>query len=171
MQVRSLSVAHNMTKVNIEDFTHKDATHLLRCRHCVGTKHCRTYYMDCIVLGETSNGLLKLLVFGERNWKNKEHIKRVRYMPKNKVIKKELTEKSPLKQKLWRTLVRIQNVDENSIHVVIPAWDSVKVVPIKRSILPENINNLVQPMVRVHAEVNIGCENEEDLKFVNWEEK
>ena len=66
-------------KKKIEDYKIEDATHLLECRHAIGP-HGYDYFMKCIVLGKTKSGNFKLLVFGERNWKGKEDIKRVRYV-------------------------------------------------------------------------------------------
>lgn len=64
-----------------------DATHYLKCKHCIGTS-CSYYNMLCIPLGKTKSGKLKVLVFGERNWKDKEHIKRIRYVDEYRVVPK-----------------------------------------------------------------------------------
>ena len=64
-----------------------DATHYLKCKHCIGT-NCSYYNMLCIPLGKTKSGKLKVLVFGERNWKYKEHIKRIRYVDEYRVVPK-----------------------------------------------------------------------------------
>jgi hypothetical protein len=37
--------------------------------------------MPCILLGQTRSGNAKIIVFGNRNWKNKEHVKQLRYVP------------------------------------------------------------------------------------------
>ena len=62
-----------------------DCTYLLVCRHCIG-RNCRDYYMPCILLGKTKNGKRKLIVFGERDWKGKEHIKRIKYVNNSRLI-------------------------------------------------------------------------------------
>ena len=56
-----------------------DATHNLHCTHCQG-RSVSYYKMKCILLGTTKSGKEKVLVFGERNWSGREHIKRVRYV-------------------------------------------------------------------------------------------
>lgn len=56
-----------------------NSTHLLKCKHCIGDK-CNYYFMKCILKGYTKSGKARILVFGERNWKNKEHIKKIRYV-------------------------------------------------------------------------------------------
>lgn len=70
--------------MNLDNYSIKDATHVLWCRHQSGN-HFQDYTMPCIVLGETLKRKLKIIVFGERWWKNKEHKKRIRYVPKYRV--------------------------------------------------------------------------------------
>ncbi len=61
------------------------ATHRLKCRHCIA-RNGFDYTMPCIVLGRTKSRFLKIVVFGERYWKNREHIKRIRYVAPWRVI-------------------------------------------------------------------------------------
>lgn len=71
-----------MPENKIMDLTKYDisqATHKLRCRHQI-SRNGFDYTMPCIVLGKTKSGKLKIVVFGERYWKNKEHIKHIRYV-------------------------------------------------------------------------------------------
>lgn len=70
-----------------EQYTTADATHWLLCRHCVGAKSCREYEMKCVLLGETKTGKQKVLVFGERDWKDKDHIKKIRYVNHSQLLK------------------------------------------------------------------------------------
>ncbi|KKL22275.1 hypothetical protein LCGC14_2437050 [marine sediment metagenome] len=65
--------------MEIEKLTYEDATHNLLCRHAVGT-HGYDYHMKCVILKEMPNRRLKLLVFGERNWKRDKDKKRIRYV-------------------------------------------------------------------------------------------
>lgn len=65
--------------INLDSYDISMATHILRCRHCIG-QNGFTYYMKCIPLGKTKSGKAKLIVFGNRYWKHKEHIKQVRYV-------------------------------------------------------------------------------------------
>ena len=71
-----------MERYFIEDYKIEEATHLLDCRHAIGS-HGRDYQMKCILLGKTKSGMLKLLVFGDRNWNREESHKkkRIRYIP------------------------------------------------------------------------------------------
>lgn len=73
--------------IDTESLTILDATHLLMCKHCIGT-NCMAYDMHCIPISKTKAGKIKILVFGERNWKGKDHIKNIRYVNPSKVIKK-----------------------------------------------------------------------------------
>ena len=68
----------------------KDSTHLLMCRHAIG-KHGRDYEMPCIILKTTKNGKLKLLVFGERNWKRNQEKKSIRYVDFKRIMSKPIT--------------------------------------------------------------------------------
>ncbi len=69
----------------IEKYDVSQATHLLICEHCVGL-NCKTYYMKCIVLGKTRSGSTKVIVFGDRYWKDREHVKRLRYVQGRRLI-------------------------------------------------------------------------------------
>lgn len=60
------------------------ATHWLECRHCLGRNVTR-YKMKAAVLGESANGNVKVLVFGDRYWSDTDDIKRVRYGPKHRL--------------------------------------------------------------------------------------
>jgi len=65
----------------LDRFVSANATHYLMCSHCMG-QHCKDYVMRCIILKDMGEERVKVVVFGERNWRNKEHIKRIRYVPK-----------------------------------------------------------------------------------------
>lgn len=65
--------------MELDKYKIEDSTHLLNCSHCVG-QNCKYYTMKCIVLKEINNSRLKIVVFGERNWKGYENKKRIRYV-------------------------------------------------------------------------------------------
>lgn len=67
--------------MTLDRFVSANATHYLACSHCIGP-NCEEYVMRCNVLKEMEDGRVKLVVFGNRNWRNTEHIKRIRYAPK-----------------------------------------------------------------------------------------
>lgn len=67
-----------MSKIN-------ETTHLLRSHHCIG-QSCKRYYQKCKIIKEMPDGKrYKLLVFGDRYWKDTDHITRVRYVNKSRV--------------------------------------------------------------------------------------
>lgn len=72
--------------MKVEHLINTDATHYLKCSHCIGRSR-RHYLMKCMVIKPTKSGLLKVLVFGERDWRGKEHIKKIRYVPEWRVMK------------------------------------------------------------------------------------
>jgi len=61
------------------ELTIKDATHNLLCRHAIG-RHGKNYHMKAVLLGKTKKGKNKVLVFGDRYWAGREHIKKIRYV-------------------------------------------------------------------------------------------
>lgn len=66
--------------MRLEDYDVSEATHNLRCAHQLGRSR-RDYTMPCIPLEKTKTGMVKLVVFGERDWAHRDHIKHVRYVP------------------------------------------------------------------------------------------
>lgn len=72
-----------------------NAKHLLDCSHCIG-KSCTYFSMKCEVLKDMGDGRLKVRVFGELNWKGRDHLHRIRYVPKSRVWPNpSLTEETP----------------------------------------------------------------------------
>lgn len=55
------------------------ATHYLKCVHAIGRNR-YNYYMFCIPLGRCKSGKIKVVVFGDRYWKGRRHIKKIRYV-------------------------------------------------------------------------------------------
>ena len=61
-----------------------NATHRLYCRHAIG-QHGRSYHMKCHVLKTMPDGRLKIQVYGDRYWKDRMHVVRVRYVQSDRV--------------------------------------------------------------------------------------
>ncbi len=61
-----------------------DATHLLQCSHCIGRAR-HDYLMACLVLKDMGKGRVKVLVFGERFWRDRD-VQKVRYVDKGRLI-------------------------------------------------------------------------------------
>ncbi len=74
-------------------------------------------------------------------------------------------------RKLWRTIVRIDAIEENHIYIIIPGWDTTEVIAVGMDELPMNIRPIIEVDKRMHIEVNIGCESVHDIYFGEWETK
>ena len=76
-------------------------------------------------------------------------------------------------RKPWRTLVRIEELDDerNSVYVVVPAWNVHKKVRINRDDIPLHVSNTLTENSRYHVQVNTGAEGHEELFFDEWESK
>jgi hypothetical protein len=72
----------------------------------------------------------------------------------------------------WRTQVRIEDMETEQghlfINVVVPAW-SAKVVRLPASAVPPEVVAKLKPGFRLHANVNLGADNYEELFFEKWE--
>lgn len=71
----------------------------------------------------------------------------------------------------WRTLVRINDVDDTATecHVIIPAHSVSEKIGIHVADLPRHIQPLIRPEARFHAEVNVGAESSGEIYFDKWE--
>lgn len=65
--------------------TAENAKHLLECRHCIG-KNCKTYFMPCHITKVLDDDRLRILVFGERDWRDTYHVSRTRYVDASRVF-------------------------------------------------------------------------------------
>lgn len=63
--------------------TSENATHHLICYHVCRWR--KKYAMRCHVLKAMPDGRLKVLVFGDRNWKGREDKSRTRYVEAGRV--------------------------------------------------------------------------------------
>jgi CheY-like chemotaxis protein len=73
-------------------------------------------------------------------------------------------------RKPWRTLVRVEDRDDEGAycHVVVPGWNSSAKIRLYLKDLPDNLEHLMAPGSRFHAQVNIGAERASELYFVDW---
>jgi hypothetical protein len=73
----------------------------------------------------------------------------------------------------WRTLVRVEDVDEQLrppiFYVVLPGWYSSDKISLPLYLIPSGLRQNIKQGVRFHAQVNKGAENQEDLYFDNFE--
>lgn len=70
--------------MDLDKYTVSMAKHNLSCKHVLGP-NVHYYTMKCLILKTTKKDKLKIIVFGERYWKNTEHIKHLRYVDKWRV--------------------------------------------------------------------------------------
>lgn len=67
------------SEITPNELTYDNATHLIDCAHAIGRNR-REYQMRCHVLGKTKSGKVKVLVFGDRDWKGSDRLSRIRYV-------------------------------------------------------------------------------------------
>jgi hypothetical protein len=73
----------------------------------------------------------------------------------------------------WRTLVRVEEIDEDnrSIYIVLPAW-SFEVVRLPLNYVPDEILQTHKSgETRFYAKANIGADTMDDLYLFDWETK
>lgn len=82
---------------------------------------------------------------------------------------REFDEEFSSNRKSWRTLVRVEDIDNGFFYVVVPAWDQNQVIRIYKQDVPKTIReNIVVPS-RYHVRVNVGAERHQDIYFDQWE--
>jgi len=73
----------------------------------------------------------------------------------------------------WRTLVRIEDVDEQlkppMFFVVLPGWYSSDKIRLPLDLIPSTFRGKIKPGVRFHAQANKGAEDQDDLYFDDFE--
>jgi hypothetical protein len=74
-------------------------------------------------------------------------------------------------RKIWRTLIRIDDVDDNHFFAIIPAWNPNEMISIIKRDLPKVVQDAIMPDLRLHAKVNIDASLSNDLFFTDWEIK
>lgn len=83
----------------------------------------------------------------------------------------EFGEKYSAHRKPWRTLVRVDDIDEENgyFYVVVPAWDPNQKIRIKKTDLPDEVLENLRKKSRFHALVNVGAEFHQEIFFDTWE--
>ena len=66
-------------KINLSNYKVNDCTHKLKCVHAIG-QHRLYYYMPCIPISNTKSGKTKIIVFGDRYWREHIDTKHIRYV-------------------------------------------------------------------------------------------
>ena len=74
-------------------------------------------------------------------------------------------------RKVWRSLIRVDSVDENHFYITIPSWNPNSGLSLSKSDVPEKIRKVLKDDLWLHADVNIDARSKNDLFFINWEPK
>lgn len=71
----------------------------------------------------------------------------------------------------WRSLVRVYDIDidRGFFYVIVPGWDARAKIRLDLENVPGEIQELVKPGKRFHAQVNIGAKSAYELYFDEWE--
>lgn len=78
-------------------------------------------------------------------------------------------------RKTWKTLVRFDDVikdetdNKTMVMAILPSWNRNLVINLKMIELPEEIQEIAEPDLRLYAHVNIDAEDPYELYFQNWE--
>jgi hypothetical protein len=83
----------------------------------------------------------------------------------------EFTDNYSTHRKPWRTLVRVDDLDEENgyFYVIVPAWDPNQIIRIRKTDLPKKVLEKLGRKSRFHALVNVGAELHQEIYFDNWE--
>jgi hypothetical protein len=68
-----------------------------------------------------------------------------------------------------RTLIRIEDVDQDNAYVVVPGWNPQEVIRLALRAISSDVRAYIKVGARLHAHVNIGAERQEELYFDLWE--
>ena len=73
--------------------------------------------------------------------------------------------------KFYRSLIRVCefNKQDGYVDVIVPGWNIKAKIRIDSMNIPEEIREIMNTGVRLHAKVNIGVEKKEDILFIEWE--
>lgn len=75
------------------------------------------------------------------------------------------------RRKAWRTLIRIEDVDEQAkmIYLVLPGWDSSERIRVPIAMFPTESQKFLMSGFRFHAEVNLGADNPDEIFLKKFE--
>jgi len=81
----------------------------------------------------------------------------------NKISLDDRTDLTETQQKMWRTLIRVESLDQNQVGFVLPAWNSDETIYFNLHQLRQDLRENIKLNYRFHAEANIGVNNPEDI--------
>jgi len=73
-------------------------------------------------------------------------------------------------RKLHRTLLRIEDIGQDTIDVIIPGWNPHRAIRLPKSLLPRSVRrSYLKRGERFFAQINIGAEKASELYFKDFE--
>lgn len=73
-------------------------------------------------------------------------------------------------RKAWRTLVRVDDIkDDKNLYIIVPGWNSQQAIALNMNNLPDDLQKIIKPDMRLFAKVNIGNDNANELFIKDWE--
>ncbi|MFH2201676.1 MAG: hypothetical protein ABIJ96_01030 [Elusimicrobiota bacterium] len=91
-----------------------------------------------------------------------------------KVCQLEFDNKFTEARKPWRTLVRVEEVDDRRsnppiVKVTVPNWNAKTVVGFQLSMVPKSHRDKIKAGTRFYAEINLGATDQSDLYLKSFE--
>lgn len=73
-------------------------------------------------------------------------------------------------RKVYRTVARIDDANDQVIYVILPGWDPSQIVRVARNTLPLGIQSrITNGEIRFMVKSNIGTDDQHNLYFKDWE--
>jgi hypothetical protein len=85
---------------------------------------------------------------------------------KNNVSLEQRTDMTQSERQMWRTLVRVSDVNEKEVSLVFPSWNQSAPLTYNKGLFPSELRDNFQVGYRFHAPVNLGAEKSTDL-YIN----
>jgi hypothetical protein len=71
--------------------------------------------------------------------------------------------------KSYRNMVRVTEIKEDTVSVVVPGWSYQENIEIKKSDIPANVLADMKVDYRYHAQLPLGADTKEEFFFNDWE--
>jgi hypothetical protein len=110
-----------------------------------------------------------LLISGDPNQITCKRCRRAAGLAPMAVFGPEHPSKQLSRDKIWRTIVRITRCHEGLVEFQMPAWDRYRKILRLRTFFPAEIQEILEPGLRLHVYCNINERYDAKLKFSQWE--
>lgn len=71
----------------------------------------------------------------------------------------------------WRAMIRVTQVENENLRVILPGWNMKEEVQLNKNTFPKKLHQFLSPGERFFAKVNIGADEQSKLYFTDFEEK